>query len=148
MDAFTIRMTNDTAGAAQLRRVLIVDDEVTIRMALRRFFTRMGWAVEEAANGETALDLLERDPQDAQDTRFDVVVSDLRMPGVSGMQLYEELKARNPDVVRRLIFSTGDLVSEEAALFVQSTDCVVLQKPFELALLREMVDRVVASESH
>ena len=125
------------------RRVLIVDDEITIRMALRRFFTRLGWAVEEACDGETALDLLDGEAQGSAQ-RFDVVVSDLRMPGVSGIELYDQLKVRNPEVVRRLIFSTGDIVSEEAATFVRSTDCVVLQKPFELSALREIVDRVVA----
>lgn len=134
----------DTHAAAMdgARRVLIVDDEVTIRMALRRFFTRLGWAVEEACDGETALDLLDGEARES--CRFDVVVSDLRMPGVSGIELYDQLKVRNPDVVRRLIFSTGDIVSEEAATFVRSTDCVVLQKPFELSALREIVDRVVA----
>ncbi|MFN8666613.1 MAG: response regulator [Gemmatimonadaceae bacterium] len=135
----------DTQAAAMdgERRVLIVDDEITIRMALRRFFTRLGWAVEEACDGETALDLLDGEAQGSAQ-RFDVVVSDLRMPGVSGIELYDQLKVRNPEVVRRLIFSTGDIVSEEAATFVRSTDCVVLQKPFELSALREIVDRVVA----
>ncbi|HEX4935282.1 MAG TPA: response regulator [Gemmatimonadaceae bacterium] len=144
MDAFGDGMDTHAAATDGERRVLIVDDEVTIRLALRRFFTRLGWEVEEAANGETALDLLERPESQGTPRRYDVVVSDLRMPGVSGIELYDQLKVRNPDVVRRLIFSTGDLVSEEAASFVRSTDCIVLQKPFELSALRELVDRVVA----
>lgn len=134
-------MNKKDAGPS--RRVLIVDDEITIRIALRRFFTRMGWEVEEAANGEVALDLLEHDESQELVARFAVVVSDLRMPGINGMEMYDRLKARHPDVIRRLIFSTGDLVSEEAAAFVRSTECVVLQKPFELATLREMVERMV-----
>ncbi|MBK6486504.1 MAG: response regulator [Gemmatimonadetes bacterium] len=134
-------MNKEVAGPS--RRVLIVDDEITIRIALRRFFVRLGWTVEEAANGEAALDQLETDASQDLVPRFSVVVSDLRMPGVNGMEMYDRLKSRHPDVIRRLIFSTGDLVSEEAATFVRSTDCVVLQKPFELATLREMVERVV-----
>ena len=141
------QMNTDSGDTERAHRVLIVDDEVTIRIALRRFFTRLGWAVEEAANGESALEMLEHEGAAGIAPRFDVVVSDLRMPGVTGIELYDQLKVRNPDVVRRLIFSTGDLVSEEAASFVRSTDCVVLQKPFELAALREVVDRVVA-EGH
>jgi two-component system, NtrC family, sensor kinase len=128
-------------------RVLIVDDEVTIRIALRRFFTRMGWTVEEAANGDAALDLLATDEAQEAVPRFSLVVSDLRMPGLNGMQMYDQLKMRYPTVIRRLIFSTGDLVSEEAALFVRSTECVVLQKPFELAALRAVVERVLAQNA-
>jgi DNA-binding NtrC family response regulator len=77
--------------------------------------------------------------------RYALVVSDLRMPGINGIELYERLKAAQPEILRRLIFSTGDIVSEEAAAFVRSTDCVVLQKPFELATLRSTIERVLAA---
>jgi hypothetical protein len=60
--------------------------------------------------------------------------------------MYDRLKARNPEVLERLIFSTGDLVSEEAAEFARTTECVVLQKPFELAALRELVERLVSRD--
>ncbi|MBK8061068.1 MAG: response regulator [Gemmatimonadetes bacterium] len=136
----------DAAVRTHVHRVLIVDDEITIRIALRRFFTRLGWSVEEASNGESALHLLSYDASQDKAPRFSVVVSDLRMPGLNGMEMYDQLKVRHPDVLRRLIFSTGDLVSEEAATFVRNTDCVVLQKPFELAALREVVERVVAAD--
>ena len=139
-------MDMDAAVRTHVHRVLIVDDEITIRIALRRFFTRLGWSVEEASNGESALHLLSYDASQDKAPRFSVVVSDLRMPGLNGMEMYDQLKVRHPDVLRRLIFSTGDLVCEEAATFVRNTDCVVLQKPFELAALREVVERVVAAD--
>ena len=134
------------AAVSPVHRVLIVDDEVTIRIALRRFFMRMGWAVEEASNGASALDLLSHDDDLPDRTRFSLVVSDLRMPGVNGMELYDRLKSERPEVLRRLVFSTGDVVSEEAAALVRATDCVVLQKPFELATLRALINRMVAPE--
>lgn len=126
-------------------RVLIVDDETTIRIALRRFFTRMGWEVEEAANGEVALEILLGTDGVAART-FSLVVSDLRMPGINGIELYERLKEAQPEILRRLIFSTGDLVSEEAANFVSNTDCLVLQKPFELSTLRDAIAQVLTDE--
>jgi DNA-binding NtrC family response regulator len=135
----------DDAASPTPHRVLIIDDEVTIRIALRRFFSRMGWDVEEAANGASALDMLDHDGEPAT-RRFSLVVSDLRMPGLNGMEMYDRLKSRRPEVLDRLIFSTGDLVSEEAAEFVRTTDCVVLQKPFELAALRELVERLVSRD--
>jgi DNA-binding NtrC family response regulator len=137
----------EPAAVGSNHRVLIVDDEVTIRIALRRFFVRMGWSVEEAANGDAALDLVAHDQSQVEGPRFSLIVSDLRMPGLNGMEMYDQLKARHPAVLRRLIFSTGDIVSEEAATFVRSTECVVLQKPFELAALREVVDRVIAQDA-
>jgi CheY-like chemotaxis protein len=139
-------MGTDASGAPQVHppRVLVVDDESTIRIALRRFFTRMGWRVEEAANGESALAMLILDARQDEIPRYALVVSDLRMPGINGIELYDRLKATQPRILQRLIFSTGDIVSEEAAAFVRSTDCVVLQKPFELATLRATIERVLA----
>jgi CheY-like chemotaxis protein len=125
-------------------RVLIIDDEPTIRIAMRRFFARMDWEVEEASNGDVALRMLLDDAAQEARPRYALVVSDLRMPGINGIELYERLKAAYPGVLRRLVFSTGDLVSEEAADFVSSTDCVVLQKPFELATLRTTITQVLA----
>lgn len=126
-------------------RVLVIDDESTIRIALRRFFTRLGWRVEEAANGDSALSMLILDARQDEVPTYALVISDLRMPGLNGIQLYERLKQENPGILRRLVFSTGDIVSEEAATFVRSTDCVVLQKPFELTTLRAVIDRVLAA---
>ena len=85
-------------------RVLVIDDESTIRMALRRFFGRMGWDVAEAPDGKQALDLLLKSapPDAASKTRdpssseaYDMVLSDVRMPGLNGIQLHERLKAES-----------------------------------------------------
>ena len=125
------------------KSVLIIDDESTIRIAMRRFFTRLGWHVEEASNGEAGLEMLLHDSTLDSSARYALVLSDLRMPGINGIELYERLKTSYPAVLRRLVFSTGDIVSEEAASFVDSTECVVLQKPFELATLRSTIDKVL-----
>jgi CheY-like chemotaxis protein len=136
---------DDTPIPAPTRRVLVVDDEPTIRIALRRFFARMGWQVDEAADGHAALELLLADTPDPAELPFSIVLSDLRMPGLSGIDLYERLRLERPAVLSRIIFSTGDVVSEDAAAFVEATRCTVLQKPFELAALRELVERVVTT---
>lgn len=129
-------------GAAH--RVLLIDDELTIRLALRRFFTRMGWSVDEATNGESGYAMILLDEQQRSAPRYAVIISDLRMPGLNGIDLHARVMEQMPGVLPRLIFSTGDIVSEEAAQFVQSTSCVVIQKPFELAALRETVQRIAA----
>jgi CheY-like chemotaxis protein len=124
-------------------RVLLIDDELTIRLALRRFFTRMGWRVDEATNGESGYSMIVLDEQQTTTPQYDVIISDLRMPGLNGIQLHDRLKVVAPRVLPRLIFSTGDIVSQEAAEFVNTSTCFVLQKPFELATLRETIERVM-----
>jgi DNA-binding response OmpR family regulator len=122
------------------RRALLVDDEPVIRFALRRFFQRQGWAVDEAEDGRAALALLLDHDRPAEP--YDVVITDLRMPGLSGIELHARLERERPDLLRKLILSTGDSVSPEAAAFLQRAACPVLNKPFELAELRAMVERV------
>jgi CheY-like chemotaxis protein len=118
-------------------RVLIIDDEASIRSALRRFFSRRGWRVDEARDGAKGLAMLL-----AARSEFTIVISDLRMPDFSGVELHDHVAAVAPDLLDRIIFSTGDVASKEAAEFVRRTKCTVLQKPFELRALESLVSRI------
>ncbi|AHG90065.1 PAS sensor protein [Gemmatirosa kalamazoonensis] len=128
------------SAVAGPRRVLVVDDEEAIRRALARFFVRRGWEVDEAADGGPAFDRLV-DGAEGRAPSYDLVISDLRMPGVSGAALHDRVAERYPDLLDRLIFATGDLVSPEAAEFVERTSCPVLEKPFRFATLDGLVER-------
>jgi DNA-binding NtrC family response regulator len=125
------------------RRALVIDDENSIRLALRRFLTRDGWQVDDAADGQLALDKLMGAPETR--AHYDLIICDLRMPGVSGAELYDWMHLNRPELLARLIMATGDAVSAEAATFVGRTACPVLQKPFELTELRALVHRIAAS---
>ncbi|MDB4892276.1 MAG: sensor protein [Gemmatimonadetes bacterium] len=124
-------------GVEVPKLALIIDDEPTIRTALRRYFTRRGWTVEEAADGAAGLALIE-----SHGARFGIIISDLRMPGFSGIELHDRLAIDHPEMLRRFVFSTGDVASGEAASFVQRTTCPVLQKPFELRMLDSIIAKV------
>jgi two-component system NtrC family sensor kinase len=115
--------------------VLVVDDERSLRLALGRFFQRQGWVVEEAEDGEVALALLAQAPADA----FELVISDLRMPRRSGLEVHDWLAAHRPDLFSRLIIITGDLASPQVREFVGRTPRPVIEKPFELSILAEAV---------
>lgn len=124
-------------------RALLVDDEPVIRQALRRFFVRQGWEVDEAEDGTQALRRLLGDrAAGLAAAEYAVIISDLRMPGVSGIELHARLARERPELLRRLILSTGDSVSTEAADFLRQSACPVLNKPFELAELRAILVRV------
>ena len=71
-------------------RVLVVDDEEVVRLGYRRVLSTDGFRVMAAGNGAEALDLMAGD-------RFDVVLLDLRMPGMDGMTVLREIKQRQPD---------------------------------------------------
>jgi PAS domain S-box-containing protein len=121
------------------RRVLIVDDEATIRRALSRFYTRRGWTATEAENGARALHRLVDDAED-----FDLIISDVKMPEVSGIELYTALQTLRPEILSRVVFCTGEMQSPAVADFFARTSCRVLLKPFDLKTLAAVSETVVA----
>ncbi len=121
------------------RHVLIVDDEDTIRRALSRFYTRRGWMVTEAPDGACALERL----LDVSET-FDLVISDVKMPEMSGIELHAALQHSRPDLLDRVVFCTGEVESDAVASFVAATGCTVLVKPFDLKSLASLSDGVAA----
>ena len=127
-------------------RVLIIDDEPGIRFALQRWFTRQGWTVLEAGDGEAGLARL-RESSDDDDSRVDLVLCDLHLPKLSGDALHARLRVERPAVIDRMIFSTGDAVASAPADSVIASHPHVLQKPFELSALRTLVERIVSANS-
>jgi PAS domain S-box-containing protein len=119
------------------RRVLIIDDEEPIRSSLRRYFMRQDWAVDEAADGSLGLARM------LDGVGYDLVICDLKMPGLSGAEVYHQVRVARPDLLRHLVFASGDTASPETAAFLDSTSTPVLEKPFELSELRAVVDRVL-----
>jgi len=113
-------------------RVLIVEDEEGVRRPMARFLARRGAEVEEAADGVDGLDRLRaRAP--------DVVVVDLRMPRMGGIELYARLEEERPELARRVLFLSGDVsqLAEPGNTPVPRER--VLVKPVELAELERRI---------
>ncbi len=122
-----------TPADGRVPRVLVVDDELSVRTALERLFLRRGWSVDVVSDGRLALArLLEANGGDAP---YDVVLSDLRMPGVSGIALHDWVARTRPELLDSFVFATGDVASPESSDFVRRTRCPILEKPFELSAL-------------
>ncbi len=117
-----------------MAHVLIVDDEMNIRRVLAAMLTRDGHEVTTAADGEQALAVLQRAP-------VHVVVSDLVMPRLGGMDLLRRVAADYPDVPVILITAHGTVDSAVAALKAGAFDYVT--KPFEQEDLRRVVAKAV-----
>lgn len=113
------------------RRILIVDDEEHIRKVLSRALITQGYEVSIAADGEEALRLASSSP-------FDLALLDLKMPGMSGLEVLQHLKEMLPDLI--VIMLTG--VADNESLETQSRArgaAAYLTKPCTLAELRECV---------
>jgi PAS domain S-box-containing protein len=126
-----LRLTPVPGVAGRRGRVLVVDDEPLVGAAVRRALGT-DHDVTVVPGGREALRRLERE-------RFDVVVSDLLMPEVTGMELHAAVEARDPALAERMIFVTGGAFTPAARRFVEEHRERVLEKPFELAALRELV---------
>lgn len=139
---FPVRSPTPVPAAGQGKRVLLIEDEPAIRSALRRYFEKAGWRVDEAGAAMAGLELLLKVEADQP---YHLVISDLRMPDMSGIALHDRLKRDHPGLLERFIFITGDVASPEAAEFLAATARPVLEKPFELRALSDLVARVLNS---
>jgi len=107
-------------------QILVVDDEASVRVSLQRYLAGRGHEVETTSSGREALGRL-------REGKFDAVIVDMRMPDVSGEELYRELQTTDPDHADRIIFTTGQLVDEQVRTFLASTGRPCVPKPFEFA---------------
>ncbi|MCE0485097.1 MAG: ATP-binding protein [Methylacidiphilales bacterium] len=114
--------------AKRVGRVLVVDDESAIVDAICEFLDLQNITADKANDGQQALMLLGRN-------RYDAIISDIRMPGIDGPQLYERAAAINPAYRNRFLFMSGDLVRDSTQSFVSSLNCPCLAKPFALQVL-------------
>lgn len=123
------------APAVRPLRVLVVDDEAPVRRSIALYLERRGHRVDEAGDGAEALAMLGQ----AADLAFDVILADLRMPGLGGDRLLAALRAGGTGAEERLVFITGDSPSDAALGGMAASGIPLLSKPFEL----EQVARVV-----
>ncbi|HSI86918.1 MAG TPA: ATP-binding protein [Candidatus Methylacidiphilales bacterium] len=116
------------APARPTGKVLLVDDEPQILESLSDYLEIMDVQAKSAGDVQIALELLRKES-------FDVIVSDIRMPGTDGLRFYEMARALDKRYSRNFIFMSGDLVRESTKSFVNASGCVCLEKPFSLATL-------------
>ncbi len=116
-------------AAARPARILVVDDDPEVRHVTASFLSGFGYDETEAGNGHAALDLLTRE-------RFDLVVADLAMPGMSGVELASEVKARVPGMPVLILTGHAEAMQIPA-------DLPVLAKPFRSADLATRVSALL-----
>jgi len=129
-------MIGEPAALTEPGKILVVDDEANIRAGLKAILTKDGHEVKDAASGEEAMPLLEIFP-------CEVAIVDIRMPGMSGVELLHEIRARQPFVSVILLTGHGTLKTAMAAVREGATE--YLLKPAQPDLIRQAVSAALVS---
>lgn len=120
------------------KTVLVVDDEKNIRLTFSETMTQMGFDTRTASNGEEALTKM-------QGTEFDLVLLDLRMPGMDGIEVLRRIRERYPKVRVIMITAHGTVESAVEAMKLGAVDFI--QKPCTPDEIRELVGKVMEREA-
>jgi len=116
------------------KKILIVDDEITVCKSIRKALVSDEYEVDIALSGEEAL-------SKEDDKKYDLIISDLMMPGLSGMDLLKALKTRNS--LAKVIMITGYPTMKTTVQSMQIGAFDYLPKPFVPAELRDLVTRAL-----
>ncbi len=133
----TPETTTHFAPEAATLNVLVVDDEPGIRQATARFLNRSGIQVRAVSDGAEALRAL-------RTQAFDVILCDVRMPGMNGRDFLMRLREQAPRLVSTLIFATGDTLEPDTAALLADAGAPSLAKPFDFDALERLVREVAA----
>jgi CheY-like chemotaxis protein len=120
------------------RKILLVEDETVVRESVRDWLTDDGYQVDVAASGEEALDKIKEE-------EFGVIVLDLRLPGIDGLQVFEEAKELNPQTKGVIITAYPSKETQEKAKRLGLLD--YLPKPFKVDDLEKIVNAALGELS-
>ena len=125
-----------TAG----EKILIVDDEPGIRDILTRTFSQKGYIPDCAEDARSALAKL-------SNNRYDITIIDLKLPKISGKKLYETMVQRYPRSAKRVMFITGDTITQSTQDFLDSTGRPYLTKPFNPSVVVELAEQIITGNT-
>jgi len=124
---------------ANVRRVLVVEDEPAICELCQRVLTGEGFEVDIAANGKLAQDMIEK-------KQYAIFLVDIKMPVMGGKELYQWLKEEHPKQISKVIFTSGSVIGKDTMTFIEQTGRPFLPKPFTpddlKAIVRENLEEV------
>ena len=126
---------DELAGA----RILVVDDEQMLRGMVNEVLSP-DHTVFLAGDGREAIDLLQQE-------EIEMIITDLRMPGLDGFALYNWVKENKPGLERRILFTTGDIYEPRTREFMRQVDIRCISKPFSVSAFLQQVNLVLADPS-
>jgi DNA-binding NtrC family response regulator len=118
-------------------RIFVIDDELVVRLLFNKVLTGAGYEVETTADAVDALKKL------AAGEKFDVIITDIRMPGMSGTELYSQIIAKSPGIEGRIIIITGDATAADVKAFIAGNKLPYLIKPFNITDLKAQISKIL-----
>ena len=120
-------------------KVLVVDDEEVIRQFVSQMLVDEGHKVEAVASAEDAI-------EEIKGKEYHVVMLDIKMPGMSGIELYRHFQKESPSLADKVIFITGDVMGTSTLNFLSKTKVPYIIKPFDAKRLNTEINRALARE--
>lgn len=126
----------ETAGMGNGKKALVLDDEPIVLDLLHDALGGSGFHVDKTTSGKEALVML-------RNMDYDVIISDIKMPGVDGKDFYRGVKAVKPELLSKIIFISGDSLNTETQAFLHKLGNFSLKKPFTVDQLHAIVSKVI-----
>jgi two-component system NtrC family sensor kinase len=110
------------------KNVLIVDDEESIREFIAELLTGEGCRVDSVSTGTGAIEKIAK-------TSYNAVLCDMKMPGMSGKELFKHIEENKPELKKKIIFITGDVLNQDTQKFIRKTGSRVIEKPLDINVI-------------
>jgi CheY-like chemotaxis protein len=134
-----MQFKKDTPAVNKKGRILVVDDEPGVRELLGKVMMEMGHSIDVISDAGAAMEIV------GAGTIYDVILADIRMPGMNGVELCTLIMRKNPEMKNRIIVITGDVMGTDIKEFLNTNKLACLAKPFDIKLLKEQVQAIVNS---
>jgi len=122
------------------KRILVVDDEASVRDLLSEALSEGGFHVDTASNGREAIDIIVKQA-------YDVVIVDIKMPVADGREFFSYAQKYDPGVAEKVIFITGDILNTDTRSFVRTVKNRFIEKPFDIDVLLRMINDMLSGGS-
>jgi PAS domain S-box-containing protein len=118
-------------------KILVVDDEPSIRQLVSRVLSKEGHEVEAVDNAEDALERI-------KSKRYSLILLDIKTPGIGGIKLYKQLQEIAASLAKRVVFVTGDVMNKRSTDFLNKAKAPYIIKPFDTEQLKRDINRILA----
>jgi two-component system NtrC family sensor kinase len=117
------------------KSILVVDDEESIRDFIFELLTGEGCKVVSVSTGNEAIEKF-------SETGYDAVLCDMKMPGISGKELFQYIEENKPELTNKIIFITGDVLNQDTQRFIKKTDSLVIEKPLDINVILNTLENL------
>lgn len=124
----------------QRAKLMVIDDEVAVTEAIQVVLKKY-YEITVATDGVWALEYLQKNPT------FDVILCDVHMGGITGIEIFKRLRESQSGLEQRMVFMTGGITNVRSLEFLKTVPNQVVEKPFNIKVLREAIQAIVTQLS-